>query len=56
MLPISTLKIIDLHLNCVRQQISNNPEKYTYFMESLKQIRKMVIYEFELQSKNQIQN
>jgi hypothetical protein len=51
MLPISTLKMIDRHLDSAKKGQIKEPKKYTYMLESLKQIRQMLIIEYKVQNK-----
>ena len=51
MLPISTLKMIDRHLGSAKRGQIKEPKKYTYIVESLKQIRQMLLIEFKVQNK-----
>ena len=51
MLPISTLKVIDRHLKGAIKGQVKDPKKYTYMVESLKQIRQMLLIEYKVQNK-----
>jgi len=51
MLPISTLKVIDRHLKSAKKHQKEEPKKYTYMVDVLKQIRKMLLIEFKVQNK-----
>jgi hypothetical protein len=51
MLPISTLKMINRHLESAKKGQIKDPKKYTYMVESLKQIRQMLLIEFKVQNK-----
>lgn len=47
MIQIATLKIIDRHLCGAKIHQKTKPKEYTYMVESLKQIRQMLLVEFE---------
>jgi hypothetical protein len=52
MLLITTLKIVDRHLEEAKIHQKTEPKKYTYMVESLKQIRESILIEYMVQNKS----
>ena len=51
MLELTTLKIFNRHFSSVLKGLEKYPKKYTYMMESLKQIKHAMILDFWMNNK-----
>jgi hypothetical protein len=51
MIPITTLKILDMHMGNVKRGVKKDPKKYTYTYNVLKQLRTSILLEYQVQNK-----
>ena len=51
MLPIKTLERIDRKINFCKEHMKKEPKKYTFMYESMKQLRQLVLLEFQVMNR-----